>query len=35
VVLDRDILRVPDAELASAHVLHTILAGRVVYSRAP
>jgi predicted amidohydrolase YtcJ len=35
VVLDRDILRVPDAELASAHVLHTVLAGRVVYSRAP
>jgi predicted amidohydrolase YtcJ len=26
---------VPDAELASAKVLHTVLAGRVVYSRAP
>jgi predicted amidohydrolase YtcJ len=35
VVLDRDILRVPDAELASARVLHTVLAGRVAYSRAP
>lgn len=35
VVLDRDILRVPDAELAAARVLHTVLAGRVVYSRAP
>jgi predicted amidohydrolase YtcJ len=35
VVLDRDILRVPDAELASAQVLHTVLAGRVVYSRIP
>lgn len=35
VVLDRDILRVPDADLAAARVLHTVLAGRVVYSRTP
>lgn len=33
VVLDRDILTVPDAELAEAKVLHTVLGGRVVYSR--
>ncbi|MFM7275892.1 MAG: amidohydrolase, partial [Gammaproteobacteria bacterium] len=33
VVLDRDILTVPDAELAEARVLHTVLGGRVVYSR--
>jgi predicted amidohydrolase YtcJ len=33
VVLDRDILEVPDAELAQARVLHTVLAGRVVFSR--
>jgi len=33
VVLDRDILSVPDAELAQARVLTTVLGGRVVYRR--
>ena len=33
VVLDRDILSVPDAELAQAQVLTTVLGGRVVYRR--
>jgi hypothetical protein len=32
VVLSHDILRVPDAELASARVLHTVLGGRIVWS---
>lgn len=34
VVLDRDILTVPDEELAGARVLHTVLGGRLVYTRA-
>jgi predicted amidohydrolase YtcJ len=33
VVLSHDILRVPDAELLQARVLHTVLGGRIVYSR--
>lgn len=33
VVLSHDILRVPDAELLQAHVLHTVLGGRIVFSR--
>jgi predicted amidohydrolase YtcJ len=33
VVLDRDILAVPDGELAGARVQHTVLGGRVVFSR--
>lgn len=33
VVLDRDILTVPDAELRDARVLQTVLAGKVVYTR--
>jgi predicted amidohydrolase YtcJ len=33
VVLDRDILSIPDAELAQARVLTTVLGGRIVYRR--
>jgi hypothetical protein len=33
VMLDRDILEVPDAELAGARVVTTVLGGRVAYSR--
>jgi len=34
-VLSRDILRVPEDEIRSARVVHTILGGKVVYSREP
>jgi predicted amidohydrolase YtcJ len=32
VVLSHDILRVPEAELADAQVLHTVLGGRIAWS---
>lgn len=33
VILDRDILEVPDADLAGVRVLYTVLGGRVVFDR--
>jgi predicted amidohydrolase YtcJ len=35
VVLSRDILAIPEDEIPTARVVHTILGGRIVYSAGP